>query len=375
MRWLALTFLAACKFSTNLAPGDGDIGGEPLIDAPPDAAPDAFDPNCFGSGAFYLCLPAMPAGNITIDGREIDTTTCTGSDEQTATLGGVSVCVLSADRVTLGAAQTLGVVGNRPLVIVAVTAMTINGVVDATSERGDTGPNANPTVCNNAGTTGVTNAAGGGGGAGGSFGSIGGKGGNGGGGAGAGGTATAIVTQPVTVLRGGCAGGGGAIGAGGNPTQGGPGGGAVYLVSRGMLTIGGTVNASGAGGQGGPDNKIGGGGGGAGGMIVIDAGMLAINASARILANGGGGAAGAGNAAPGDDGKEPIAATPQAQALGGVNNTAGAVPGGPGAAGAAAAGAGQNATNGGGGGGGGVGVVRVLRGGTIPAAQVSPQPS
>ncbi|MDQ3336430.1 MAG: hypothetical protein M4D80_14780 [Myxococcota bacterium] len=374
MRWLGLILLAACKFSTALTPGDGDnIGGERMIDAAPDAPPDAFDPKCYGSGAFYLCLATMPMGNTTLDGQTILTTPCNNNTEFVAMLGGVQVCVIAADRITLNAGQNAGIVGNKPLVLIATTAMTINGTLDASSVRGNTGPNANPTVCNNAGTTGATNTAGGGGGAGGSFGSVGGRGGNGGGGGG--GTAAAIVTQPVTVLRGGCAGGGGATGVAGTPTAGGPGGGAVYLVSRGTLTIGGIVNASGGGGEGADDNKIGGGGGGAGGMIVIDAGTLTINAGARILANGGGGAAGAGNSGAADDGREPIPATPLVPALGGTNTGSGATPGGPGAAGATAAMPGMNSANGGSGGGGGVGVVRVLRGGTIPVAQVSPPPS
>jgi hypothetical protein len=55
--------------------------------------------------------------------------------------------------------------------------------------------------------------------------------------------------------------------------------------------------------------------------------------------------------------------------------TGGAVAGGNGAAGTTDATAGTLNANGGGGGGGGLGVVRVLRGGTIPAAIVSPAPN
>jgi hypothetical protein len=374
VRWLPILLLAACKFSTSLTPGDGDnTGGEPLIDAPPDSPPDAFDEKCFGSGAFYLCLSAVPTGSVSLDGQTILTTPCNNNTELVSMLGGVPVCVIAANQISLAGGQTAGIVGNKPLVLVAVTSILINGVLDVSSVRGNTGPNANPAVCNNTGINGAMNIAGGGGGAGGSFGSIGGAGGTGGGGGG--GMPTAPVAKPVTVLRGGCAGGTGATGTAGTAAIGGPGGGAVYLVSRGTLTIGGTINASGGGGEGAPDNKIGGGGGGSGGMIVLDAMSLVINANARIVANGAGGAAGAGNVGAAEDGREPITTTPLVPALGGPTNTGGAVPGGNGAAGPTAATAGMPNANGGGGGGGGVGIVRVLRGGTIPAAQVSPPPS
>jgi hypothetical protein len=181
---------------------------------------------------------------------------------------------------------------------------------------------------------------------------------------------------PSKILRGGCPGGKGGIGTGTTRTLGGPGGGAIYLVARGTLTINGAIDASGAGGNGGSSTKAGGGGGGSGGMIVIHAGTIALGANGAVAANGGGGGGGGGVAAGGSDGDDPIGNFPLMVASGGQFAMMGAVRGGDGAAGATPAKEGSDsAGGGGGGGGGGLGQIRVLKGGTIPAGQVSPTPT
>jgi hypothetical protein len=361
VRWLLL-LVSACSFSAKVQ----DVADD-TVDAAIDSPPDAFDERCFGHAAYYFCLAALPTGSTDVGNGSINTTDCTRGT--VVSIGTTPACVIAADRITLTSGDVAGVFGDKPLVLVAVTQIQMSGALDASSVRGNLGPNANPTACTP--KSGAPSTMGGGGGAGGSFGSEGGGGGNGGGGSGA---APSPAVAPVDVLRGGCPGGAGAIGVAGTATDGGPGGGAVYLVSRGKMTLGGTINANGGGGEGAPNNKIGGAGGGTGGMIVIDAATLSVTAGARIVANGGGGAAGSGNANPGADGGEGASTTPSTPAIGGTSSTGGATPGGDGAAGTTAPTAGMpNGGGGGGGGGGGAGVIRV-HGDALPAAQVSPVP-
>ena len=371
---VALAALAACNFYTNPGGSNGTGSdaavtrdGKP-IDAAIDAPPDAFDPKCFGSGGFYLCLASMPTGTMTLP-DPIDTSQCTTSGGTEGMVGTTAACIFAAGTINI---DSTGVTGSLPLVIVAVDDINLNTSLDASSTTNplDAGPGANFSGCSTT-NGGTMNAGGGGGGAGGSFGGKGALGGTGINGGVAGGSPQAAVTGPVPVLRGGCPGGSGAQGANG-PATGGPGGGAVYLVARGNLFINGILTASGGGGSGGNASKGGGGGGGSGGMIVLHAGHLIINGGAQIFANGGGGGGGAGNGTSGADGNDSTQLAAPAQ--GGTNQGGGSCAGGNGAYGATAATT-VNGGNGGGGGGGGVGVVRVLAGGTIPASQVSPPPS
>ncbi|MDQ3364175.1 MAG: hypothetical protein M3680_01930, partial [Myxococcota bacterium] len=267
--WCWLVLLAGCTFTARPGvPSDGDVEQlDGLVDAPADAVDD----RCFGSGAFYLCLPAVPAGTFTTTGNmTVITTSCDSAAEQQLVLGGQPVCVIAADTITINAAHSIGVVGDLPLVLVAVTSLSIAGTLDVASSRGNTGPNADPADCSRAGIDGGTSVLGGGGGAGGSFGTPGAVGGVGNSTAGTPtprGTPAPAVPAPVTKLRGGCPGGRG--GEGTTSAAPGPGGGALYLVSRGELRISGLVNASGGGAAGGLIAKGGGGGGGSGGMIVM----------------------------------------------------------------------------------------------------------
>lgn len=373
MRALVLTLLAGCSFSTRLG-GDGEARGDGGLDSAIDApALDAFDDRCFGGGTFYLCLAALPTGAANLDdSNTLDTTACNASGLAKAMIGTTEVCVLAADTITLSPAQFTGVGGDLPLVLTAVTSIAIDGKLDVSSVTGDPGPGANAAQCDATGTDGTTGANGGGGGAGGSFGTAGNNGGTGN--AGSGGVATpAVAKSPV--LRGGCPGGTGMPG-GTLAAAGGPGGGALYLVSRGSITVTGTIDASGGGGTGGVLAKGGGGGGGSGGMIVFHASSLVVSSAARIVANGGGGGGGAGNTVDGDDGFEPDPTTPNQQAAGGLTTTMGRSSGGAGAAGVTGASPGGNGGNGGGGGGGGLGQIRVLKGGTsFPAGTTSPAPT
>lgn len=362
VRWLVLAVVSACSFSADLpkegAPNDGPVRDEIGVE------PDALDERCFGHAAFYLCLPAVPApGSMAAIGNgSIDTTTCTrGAIMPLA--DGTPACVIAADRITHAAASSAGLVGDKPLVLLGVTEVRIEGGLDASSVVSDTGPNANPASCVR--QNGTASGSGGGGGAGGS---LGGAGGDGGDGAADGGTAEPALT--TFTLRGGCPGGNGGAGNVGNAPAGGPGGGAVYVVARGTVILGGRINANGGGGVGTGGGKHGGGGGGAGGMIVVDAGTLTVLPAARIVANGGGGAAGSGQATAGGSGGVNDPAMPSQPAAGGGSTVGGA--GGDGAAGAIAPQPGLASGGGGGGGGGGGAGAILVRGGTLPAAQVSP---
>ncbi|MBA3397876.1 MAG: hypothetical protein H0T89_34955, partial [Deltaproteobacteria bacterium] len=259
--WLVV--LAACKFSagTGSGPGDGSIDVMPLVDAAP---PDAPDPNCFGSGAFYVCVQAVPSASVRLMGA-YSTTTCAAPGAP-AMIGNTPVCAIVGGVLELQAGDVFGIGGDKPLVLIAVDDILINGTFDVSSGVGDTGPGANATECNSTGIAGVGNVNGGGGGAGGSFGSRGGNGGSGAGGSG--GLATAAVMAPVTILRGGCPGGAGGAGTIVTPASVGPGGGAVYLVARDKIEVRGIINASGAGGSATVQGKNGGYGAGSGGMIV-----------------------------------------------------------------------------------------------------------
>ena len=380
VRWLFLLLATGCSFSQTLSTDDGGAGNEPMIDAPPDSPPDAPDPKCFGTGAFYVCAATDPTGTESLDNdNTIDTSTCTGPNRGIVNMGtpATSVCLVAADMITLASGEMVEVSGMRPLVLAAITSMTLSGSIDASSFGTKLGPGANPSSC---ATTidGVAGLTGGGGGAGGTFTTRGGAGGAGDGGAAG---VAAMPTATSSVLRGGCKGGQGMPGVVGIlPGDGGNGGGVVYLVSRGTMTVNSNIDVSGGGGNGGSIGRGGGGGGGSGGMVVFDAQMITFATTARVFANGGGGGGGAGTNDAGEDGSDPTPPNITIPAEGGNTDpgedTAGRSRGGAGAAGGTSATAGSDGGAGGGGGGGGHGLIRILRGGmSFTPGTISPVPT
>ena len=278
---------------------------------------------------------------------------------------------------SLTSTGTITVHGARPLVIYAVTSMTIGGTLDAGAHGAMMpGPGAltSGSGLGLAGTHAGTYSDGGGGG--GSFGTAGARGGNASETAGVTGNGGAPGTiygdAQLSVLQGGVPGGGAMpnpCGGAPMPPLGGAGGGAIQLSSP-AITLDGTIIAGGGGGQGGilcTGNMSSAGGGGSGGAIYVQAFMLAGNG--KLVAGGGGGGSGANwgggganqmNGHPGGDANMTTAAQGGATVL---------TDGGAGGNGAAATAATQGADVSstypdGGGGGGGAGRVYLA----IPAS-------
>jgi hypothetical protein len=324
----------------------------PGIDAPPGDV-------CYGTGPGKVCFAQPPTGSQTIS-IVVDTD---GAMCSTVVDGTPPGCVIAADSIQI--TGPVAVTGSKPLVLVAVTTLDVQGALDASSHRtpaAQIGAGADFAGCD-AGTPPGTH----GGGAGGSFGGAGGNGGNDNNGMHAG-TAGAAMTT-LTALRGGCPGQPGNAGNGTGGTAG-HGGGAVYLIAGTQITIEGSINASGQPGTGGAMGGAGGGGGGAGGLVALDAPI--VTNTGAIFANGGGGAEGAGQNSTGNTPADPTAAT----APGGAGGTTAGGDGGAGAAGATAAAPGNQAgssggglSGGGGGGGGGAGLIKLYQatsvGGTV----------
>ena len=327
-------------------------GGDGGIDGP--SGP--FCPGATG-GIVKPCFAMPPMGDVPLPGT-IDTDTSTLCT--TPMSGGNGYCVIAGN--TINADDTVAVTGSKPLVLVAVTDITIvsGATLDMASHNNPTlprtGAGAGSPDCM-AGTLPTTNG-GGGGGAGGSFGGAGGNGGNGNAGAGAGGQPAAVQTP--TTLRGGCP---GQAGINGTFGVGGKGGGAVYLIANTSITIAGAINASGEGGHPGITGSAGAGGGGSGGMIGLDA--PTITNTGVVFANGASGGEGSGLATAGNLGPEPTNAAPSPAPAsnsgiggdGGTGSGTGALTGGNGQNGS-----GGGSPGGGGGGGGGLGVIKVYRG-------------
>lgn len=298
------------------------------------------------------CFP-LPTGTINLGNTNTDT------DQNCAT--GMPFCALAADTITISSSGAI-ITGSKPLVLVATTAIQINGPLDASSTsydeaRGRAGAGSSPVSLACPQPPGAGGDDGGGGGAGGSFGSKGGDGGNGAGGNGGDGTG-ADDAETVIVFRAGCRGTTGGNSGGG---AGGYGGGALYLLAGMAIVIESRVDANGAGGSGGSAGKAAGGGGGSGGMIVLDAPSITLNgSSAKVTANGGGGGEGAGIgiSQEGDESSDW-----NQPALGGKDVSPAGGDGGIGAIGVVTGGVGSvgtrvnNIDGGGGGGGGGVGVI------------------
>jgi hypothetical protein len=348
-----------------------DAAIDAQIDAAIDAPPDA--QACFGTAPFTICLRNAPTSPVLFAGlTSIDTAT---SPLCAATVsGGDGYCVIAGTSITINAGIDVQAVGSKPLVLLASDSITTGllSTIDVGSHRPTqiVGAGADPTSSCDAGTAPTTNNGTSGGGAGGSFTGPGGKGGTGSSAnPGAGGTPGAIVTAPVTTLRGGCP---GQAGAGAN-ASGGHGGGAVMLIAGSSITVNGNVNASGESGGGGLAGFTGGGGGGAGGMIVFDAPF--ITATSLVIANGGGGGEGGNQFQTGQAGTDP---SDIGQANGGGNipngGNGGRGAGGTASAEAAADGTGGNNGGGGGGGGGGTGLIKAPANAVL-GTQVSPPPT
>jgi hypothetical protein len=287
--------------------------------------------------------------------------------------------VVPVDRLIVLAGSTLRAEGRYPLVVAAFATITVDGVIDVSSDRRsastEDGAGAGTAACDGAqnGRDGGGSAGGGGGGGYQGSGGVGGSGtdaptGSGGAGGGA-------IALPSSV-RGGCGGASGGRGdaARGQPGRGGGGGGAVELAAARAVLVRGVLHAGGGGGgrandAAGETNDHGGGGAGSGGLVSLEAPFSYVGASATLAANGGGG--GGSSASMGDGANGTPDAMPAAGGAPGV-------PGGGGGAGSAAdALDGENGTNGGeggGGGGGGAGFI-VLRAASInvkTGAVVSP---
>ncbi len=366
MRWpvvvvIALSgchaFLGIDDFQT--APDAGvDTSSDAEIDAPSDSL------TCLGT-LKSICFTMPPSGDLVLAGT-IDTSTdarCANYPQS----GGADLCVIAGATITVG---TVRVTGAKPLVLAAMTTISVTVQLDASSIGVDVGGGANGAGCTV--TTGQAQISGGGGGGGGGFGAVGAAGGRG---ANGGNPGLAGAPIAVTQIRGGCPGGKGGDGENGSGGRVGASGGALALLAGTSIQIAGGVYASGAGGGGGSPasgNRGAGGGGGSGGLIVLEA--PTINVVGTVTANGGGGGGGAdgGNGSAGSDGAR---ANYNSVAQGG--NREGGSRGGDGGDGgylavAAMIGFAPPASGfgGGGGGGGGVGVIWVH--GAVTGTRFSP---
>jgi hypothetical protein len=303
---------------------------------------------CFGSGLdVHVCLQTLPTSQFHVQNS---VTLDTGQAISLCDPNFTTICVLAGTSVKIDMNRGLTGVGPRPIVIISLTTMEIDGRIEVESHTngGNTGAGAQ-TGCDVPG-----NGAGTAGGAGGSFGS---QGGNGGGG-----TASTPM-KTTTTLRGGCRGS-----TGGNAgSKYGDGGGAVYLYAETSITVNGSINASGAGAPGATADNRGAGGGGSGGVIAFDTPLLTFADMAQVFANGGGGGEGSGMGG-GEDGRNGT--DPADSTAGGDGGTGGATFGGDGGDGAPNTtldGAAGGGSAGSGGGGGGVGMTFLFGGATAPA--------
>ena len=249
-------------------------------------------------------LPMPAPTTITINGQagfNSTTNTISGGWSSMPTVATVMTStgpasVVLFDQLSMNAGSTLRLTGDKPVILVAYTAMLLNNATIDASGRGQTPGPGGHLGCgtSNGGAGSSMNTASGGGG-GGSFHSAGAP---GGGGSTflTGGTAGPIRTRGRFDLIGGCSGGRGGGSQGG---EGGAGGGAIQLVARyGILADASRILVNGAGGEGaggmsGMTGPGGGGGGGSGGVAFIQAPYVTLTRSV-LLSNGGGGGEGAG---------------------------------------------------------------------------------
>jgi hypothetical protein len=329
--------LAGCSVSTDGNGGNGsasDAGGSTSADQPgtSSAAPDATAPSGIlplhpanvpsdvalaASGDWIFNTETCGRTDVTIDTAK-GTVSCQGQAKDAFTFKAITQADTSQGTLTAGlfitrhlvieSGMNVKVIGNRPLLIVALDSVIIQGALRASGTSSDG---------NGGGFAGDFEKAGAGPGGGRTTMAL--QGGGGGGHCGIGGAALAggkaYGSAANTPLVGGSAGGGG--------YGGGFGGGAVQIAAGTSIEVSGpgVLDTSGTGGQ------FGGGGGGAGGAILLEAPTVSV--FGVLAANGGGGGSGSGQAntfgANGGPSSEP--------ALGGVSETPALGNGGNGAAG------------------------------------------
>ncbi len=354
MKYL-LVLVAGCSFS---ARGDQSPDGA--------AGPDAADVCHTFSTQLDTCALGTPSNDLTLSGSntyDTDTGLLDGLDAPhmgfNGQAGPIDALIARDVHFTLGA--SLRATGSKPLAIIAVGTLTLDGMTLIDVANGGAGAR---TDCPNGAGSGEDNGGGAGGGGGGGFGAMGGRGGDGNsdGTQSHGGAAGSAADQPPGPL-GGCPGGHGGFGdhAGG---EGGPGGGALLLAAKVSITLAtsAVIDAGGGGGAGGDaggtfnNGDAGGGGGGAGGMLMLESPM--IRAAGALVANGGGGGQASGDNVVGMPGSDALLSAQPAPGGHGGGSTGTA--GGAGGAGTFAA---QSVLTinqgGGGGGGGGVGFIIV----------------
>ncbi len=251
--------------------------------------------------------------------------TYTAITQSDMSLGSLPAALFVTNKFTIQPGITVTVVGNLPLIVVALDDVNIGGLLDASRGVAGGAIDNRGFMKGNGPGGGGPGMDGSGGGAGGGFCGLGGAAaGNGG----IGGTSYGNASN-VPLLGGS---GGGSAGQ-----ASGPGGGAVQIVSATALQVTGlgAIQVGGAGGS------WGGSGAGSGGAILLEAPTISI--AGTLAANGGGGGGGNGICNPGQDGQP--SATPAA------GDTCPANPGGAGSAGPAINGtAPASGTLGGGGG-------------------------
>ncbi|MEQ8272626.1 MAG: hypothetical protein RMA76_41170 [Deltaproteobacteria bacterium] len=234
---------------------------------------------------------------------------------------------------------TLEIEGPLPALFVVERFADLDGFIVANASGATPGPGAEVDDCGPA-RDGPTTSGGGGGG----FGGAGAAGGRFGSGEPFGAPGEINGAANLIPLRGGCAGGSGGAAV---PVVGGGGGGAVQISAFERIVLDGQIYVNGGGGLGNGDG--GGSGGGSGGAVLLEALLVDIGDTGRILASGGGGGAGG---VPDDGADGNAIATP---AAGGGGPT----PGGRGGLGPTPPTPGADGAGEGGGGGGGVGRVRI----------------
>jgi len=354
---------ADCPLDGSVGHNDGDLDGDPSIDAR----------LSFGTGNYEVKLLGVPTtALLTLGGTPISTANgmpC--SDAQLwVSSAQPAACFVVATNITVS--SLLEVSGPRPLVLVATDTLIVSDMIDAASHvGGNVGPASPDSSCDN-GTAPQTSTNGGGGGAGGSFVTAGGNGGNGNNNGTNGGVAGAVASTPP-ILRAGCRGQIGGTGGTGGPA--GEGGGVVYLLAGTKIDLrAGKINVSGAGGSL-AGNRGGGGGGGSGGMMVVTAPMILSDSGTRLVANGGGGSSGANGSAIGGDPNpaNPTTAATGGSASGGCGSENGGGTGFAGASMATNGGSVTGSTCGGGGGGGGAGYIQTSV--MLSAGLFSPTPT
>jgi len=343
--WIVLLVCAGCNQIlgvNDITLGDGGSSGGDGSGAGSQCITGA------GSGALFTpCFATLPTMDVVLGGT-IDTGTSNLCSVQHQP-GGPDVCVVAGMTVTVK--TNLRATGTRPLVLAAVTDLTVMAMLDLTGGTpGAAGAATGDCIGTAAGGDDAQSPGGGGGGA---LGASSASGGTGFAGA-TGGAGTGFITTP-TFVRGGCNGAKGGAKGGVAGGAGGGGGGALYLIAGNSIDVmgAGTIAAPGGGGAGGIGGGGGGGGGASGGLVGLDSPGVFVEGT--IYANGGGGGGGAGintNASPGQTGTLGNAAGGSPSGGGGM--------GGSGGVGTTGAGTGSMpASNdcGAGGGGGSIGIV------------------